>query len=219
MDIAINPKLLTDFRLGYYRYNIIDTKIDQGVDFATRWAFRESTLGDNFTSGAPGFIMQLPVHQRRQLQTSRSYGDGLSINRCNCPLTEREDQFQIVNNWTKIMGNHTIKIGADLRYARNLRVPSDTDRAGQMNFKTGPTSNAGEPDGLGLATFMLGDVTTFGRYVGNATSRNQRQGIPEAHLLLRTGHMARDPQPDLNLGLRWELYFPESRQWRRATVR
>ncbi len=31
MDIAISPKLLTDFRLGYYRYNVIDTKHDQGT--------------------------------------------------------------------------------------------------------------------------------------------------------------------------------------------
>ena len=36
MDIAINPHLLTDFRLGYYRYNIIDTKFDQGVEFANQ---------------------------------------------------------------------------------------------------------------------------------------------------------------------------------------
>jgi hypothetical protein len=34
MDIAISPKLLTDFRLGYYRYNVIDTKHDQGTEFA-----------------------------------------------------------------------------------------------------------------------------------------------------------------------------------------
>src|SRR5208283_4950233 len=69
-----------------------------------------------------------------------AYGAGLGINRCNCPLTEREDQYQIVNNWTRIEGNHTIKIGADLRYGRNLRVPSDTDRAGLMHFDNGPTS-------------------------------------------------------------------------------
>ena len=34
MDIAINPKLLTDFRLGYYRYNVIDSKYDQSTTFA-----------------------------------------------------------------------------------------------------------------------------------------------------------------------------------------
>ncbi len=31
MDIALNPKLLTDFRLGYYRYDVIDTKHDQSA--------------------------------------------------------------------------------------------------------------------------------------------------------------------------------------------
>ena len=31
-----------------------------------------------------------------------SFGDGLGVARCNCPLTESEQQFQFVNNWTKI---------------------------------------------------------------------------------------------------------------------
>ena len=56
------------------------------------------------------------------------------MNRCNCPLIEQEDQFQLVNNWTKITGNHQIKFGADIRYARNLRVPSDNHRAGELTF-------------------------------------------------------------------------------------
>ena len=50
--------------------------------------------------------------------------------RCNCPLTESEQQFQFVNNWTKIRGNHQIKFGADIRYAMNLRIPSDNNRTG-----------------------------------------------------------------------------------------
>ena len=81
--------------------------------------------GNSFTSGAPGFEINAPFGGNTSL-----IGGGLGINRCNCPLTEREDQFQIVNNWTKIMGNHSLKVGVDLRYGRNLRVPSDTDRAG-----------------------------------------------------------------------------------------
>src|ERR1035438_6210549 len=35
MDIAVSPKLLTDFRLGYMRYNIIDSKYDQSTNYAT----------------------------------------------------------------------------------------------------------------------------------------------------------------------------------------
>jgi hypothetical protein len=97
MDIALSPKLLTDFRLGYYRYNVIDTKYDQGSSSPNP---RHSGIntGSNFTSGSPGF--QMPTLSGGSTATTQ-YGAGLNINRCNCPLTEREDQFQIVNNWTR----------------------------------------------------------------------------------------------------------------------
>ena len=102
MDIAISPKLLTDFRLGYYRYNVIDTKHDQGTEFANTLGIPGINIGGNITSGAPGFnITNVPGGGGGTNGTV--YGDGLNVNRCNCPLTEREDQFQIVNNWTQIM--------------------------------------------------------------------------------------------------------------------
>jgi hypothetical protein len=124
-------------------------------------------------------------------------------------LTEREDQFQIVNNWTRVEGNHTVKIGADLRYGRNLRVPSDTDRAGLMHFDNGPTEdpNAATPGGLGFATFMLGQVDQFGRFYSTSTNAKEFQK--------RTFFYAQDTwratrNLTVNLGVRWELYFPET---------
>jgi len=169
VDIAINPKLVTDFRLGYYRYNIVTSKYDQGVNFANQLGIPGINTGSSFTSGAPGFVISFPFSGARSL-----FGAGLGVNNCNCPLTEREDQFQIVNNWTKIVGNHAFKVGADLRYARNLRVPSDSDRAGQLNFLNGPTSNAGT-NGLGWASFVLGDVGSFARFVSTSTNAKEFQ--------------------------------------------
>ena len=94
--------------------------------------------------------------------------------RCNCPLIQDENQFQFVNNWTKIQGNHTFKFGADIRRAHNLRVPSDRHRSGELNFDAARTQgpNGG---GSGLASFLMGDVSRFERYVTNHRRRAKRR--------------------------------------------
>jgi outer membrane receptor protein involved in Fe transport len=214
-DVAINATLLTDFRLGYYRYNIQTEKYDPGEQFAQNLGIPGLNFGDPYTSGASGFnltdVGQTSLQSPNNPQSGGSqYGSGLNITRCNCPTTEREDQFQGVNNWTKIFGNHSFKVGADFRYARNLRVPSDTDRAGLLSFGTGPTSNNGS-GGLGFATFVLGDVTTFGRYIQNGNIANS---LNAKEFQKRLFFYAQDTwrlssKLTVNYGLRWELYFPE----------
>jgi Carboxypeptidase regulatory-like domain/TonB dependent receptor len=204
MDIALKPTLLTDFRLAYYRYNIQTSKFDQNVDAANQLGIPGLNTGDFYTSGSPGYdIATLPGGS-----TQPVFGSDLNVNRCNCPTTEKEDQYQIVNNWTKIWGNHTIKVGADLRYARNLRVPSDNNRTGILNSNADETSDPSQSTagGLGFATWLLGDVTQFKRYVSTSTNAKEFQK--------RTFFYGQDTwrasrSLTLNYGLRWELYFPE----------
>ncbi|HEX3435751.1 MAG TPA: carboxypeptidase-like regulatory domain-containing protein, partial [Pseudacidobacterium sp.] len=116
-DIAIKTTLLTDFRLGYFRYNIITGKYDQGEAFAQNLGIPGVNFGDRFTSGASGFNItdvastagnfnQNPSNPQSQ---GAQYGSGLNITRCNCPTTQKEDQFQGVNNWTMLRGNHSLK--------------------------------------------------------------------------------------------------------------
>ncbi len=210
-DIAVNSTLVTDIRLGYLRYNINTAKYTQN-NLATQLGIPGLNTGAFGSAGPPAFEMT-EIGSQGQPNNGQfagpQYGSGLNTNRCNCPLIEKEDQYQIVNNWTKILGSHALKFGADLRYARNLRVPSDNNRTGILYFGTGPTSNPNLPQqgGLGFATFALGDVTNFLRYVSTSSNAKEFQK--------RTFFYAQDtwratPKLTLNLGLRYEFYFPET---------
>ena len=214
-DIAINPKLLTDFRLGYYRYNIIDQKNNQGVNyFSDTLLIPGENLGTGDTSGSGELTFSnVPTGGQQPL-----FGSGLGTSRCNCPLQEREDQYQVVNNWTKIVGNHSVKFGADLRYARNLRFPSDGDRVGNNQFsalQTRANSSGVDPSqssGLSFASFALGLGSQFNRYVENTAIPNADNS---KEFQKRTFFYAQDtwrvtPNLTLNYGLRYEIFFPEA---------
>jgi len=217
-DIAVNSTLVTDVRLGYFRYNILTGKYDktntnlpiQGENISGTGV--NSALVVPIDYGAPDFnVSDLNVTNptagpNNSQGAGAQYGAGLNVDRCNCPLTEREDQFQFVNNWTKIIGNHAVKVGADLRYARNLRVPSDNDRTGVNNFGTGPTSN-GTSGGLGFATFVLGDVTAYNRYASTSTNAKEFQ---KRDFFYAQDTWRATPKLTVNAGLRYEFYFPET---------
>jgi Carboxypeptidase regulatory-like domain/TonB dependent receptor len=192
---TLSSSLLTDFRFGYFKYNPNTHKPDEGSAPMTAFGIPNANLGDRFTSGLGQF----------NFNGNAEFGDGLGVARCNCPLIESEQQFQFVNNWTKTHGNHTFKFGADVRFAENLRVPSDSNRTGVYDFKDATTSNAGS-GGVALATFLLGDVTDLSRYVSTSTNAAERQW--------RMFYYGEDswrftPKLTINLGLRWEVYFPE----------
>ncbi len=213
-DIVLNPKLITDIRLGYFRYNIVTAKYDQNIPLANQLGIPGMNLGTNATNGAPSFQLTEvgstsgPSPSNPQSQGPQ-YGAGLNVDRCNCPLIEKEDQYQIVNNWTKVIGNHSVKVGGDLRYARNLRVPSDNDRTGILYFSNQPTSNPSLPvtGGLGFATFAEGKVTNFLRYVSTSTNAKEFQ---KRIFFYGQDTWRATPTLTVNYGLRYEFYYPET---------
>ncbi len=204
---TFSTSLLGDFRFGYFKYNPLTNKPDAGSTAMTNFGIPNANLGDNFTSGLGEFDMDNGSGSNTSSNLS-NFGDGLGVARCNCPLVESEQQFQWVGNMTKMKGNHQFKFGADVRYAQNLRVPSDSNRTGVYAFSSAGTAlNAtGGGGGLDLATFLLGEVTNLSRYVSTSTNAAERQ-----HRMFYYGQdtWRITPKLTLNYGLRWEVYFPE----------
>jgi hypothetical protein len=210
---AFGTRWLTDVRIGWFQYNPITAYSDASQTPMTNFGFPGLNIpGQADTNGLSGFLFTNNGGNGFNGALGNAgggtfaFGNGLDAARCNCPLTERERQIQFVNNWTYIKGNHTFKFGADIRYATNLRVPSDQSRSGLLNFDQLNTGNNGA-FGLGIATFLLGDVSSFQRFVSSTTNAIGHQ--------YRTFFYGQDswrvnPKLTVTGGLRWEIYTPES---------
>ncbi|MGH9353838.1 MAG: TonB-dependent receptor domain-containing protein, partial [Terriglobia bacterium] len=195
-DYTFSPTFLTDFRFGATRYRVLENPLDANTNLASQ-------------VGIPG--INLPT-----LAGSGGLPD-LNINgtgafkmgfQCNCPLHETENVFQWVSNWTKIIGNHTVKWGAEIQAAQNLRLPSDNHRAGVYQFQPNVTSSLTDASsGSGLASFLLGDPSQFQRFAQISTNQQDRQK--------RMFYYAQDtwritPKLTLNYGLRWDTWFADT---------
>jgi hypothetical protein len=196
-DYVINPRWLADFRFGFFRYRVFVNPNGLGTSPAKDAGIPGLNLDSYFTSGMPNF--------RLNGTGGFALGYSLSTAQCNCPLNEQENEFQWVGNITHTFGNHSVKFGVDVRYQQNLRVPSDNHRSGELIFD--PTTTEG-PNGAGLslASFLLGDVQSFNRYVSNSTTAAERQRRLFSYVQ-DTWRIT--PKLTMNYGLRWEIYFPQ----------
>lgn len=199
-DYSWNPTLVTDFRFGFFRYKVNVLPFDFGKNTATDAGIK-GLNNDSFSSGLfAGFI------KGNGGVGDTNFGSGLGVNRCNCPLDQDENQFQYVSNTTKFVGNHTFKFGIDVRRAYNLRVPSDVHRAGELSFENNGTALP-SGGGLGLATFLLGNVTNFGRFISSSTDARERQW---RHFYYGQDQWRVNQKLTINYGLRLDVINPQT---------
>jgi hypothetical protein len=198
IDHALSPTLLADFRFGWFKYKVNVLPFDYGTTPASDAGIPGLNVDKTFSSGLfAGFV---------EGDRGFNFGSGLGVNRCNCPLDQDETQWQVVGNITKTLGTHNVKAGLDIRRANNLRVPSDAHRSGELTFSQNRTIGP-SGGGLGLATFLLGDVTRLRRYVSPNTDAREQQW--------RTAYYAQDTWRirealTLNYGLRLDIINPQT---------
>ena len=196
-DYALKPTLLTDFRFGFLSYHVSENKY-AGLTTAAALGIVTPTPPNTVN---PSDTLTLPSFNFANTESN------LGSQSCNCPLTQSEQVFQLTNNWTKILGNHAIRFGADLRYAKNVRDASDNNRAGLFTFANVTTASATGVGGSDLASFLIGDAAQFQRFdvYINDQYNYQKRG---AFYVQDTWRIT--PKLTMNYGVRWDLIFPET---------
>jgi Carboxypeptidase regulatory-like domain len=207
-DLALSSKWLTDFRFGWFRIHINEVGPDYNQPLGTSLGIPNVNQGNlSLTGGLPMFDISVPANGANGSSVV-TYGTTTNL------FQQTENQFQVVNNWTRVQGNHNIKFGGDIRYAENHLVGVNNNNLLSGNFQFQPSTtqgsvSAGSPQsqGLGWGTFLLGDVTVFDQTDIQNTNAQERQKrlFFYGEDIWRATHTL-----TINYGLRWELYFPES---------
>ena len=193
-DYIVRPTMVSDFRFGYFRYYVTVNPLGLDTTPAKDAGIPGLNLGTPTTGSMPAFS-----------GLGTSFGFGLGPNNCNCPLLESQHQYQFANNWTKSMGKHTIKFGADVRHAYNLRIPSDNHPSGVLNFGAAQTQGP-SGGGSGFASYMTGNVASFARNVESVYDASEMQN---RFFFYGQDTWRMTSKLTVNYGLRWEVYRPE----------
>jgi hypothetical protein len=226
---SIGSSLLTDFRFGFLRYHLDLNAPDFGTypllnppaAYAGDAIPGLNNPQDIYTSGMPdiqilnsttlgGATPAAPPSTTDFLDYGSSIAVGKSVLPCNCPLREHEQQFQLVNNWTKLAGHHAIRWGADIRYIQNFRLSSSggetTSRAGRLQFSDDAFTN------LALGDFLVGQLAFFDRTYSDPTNPNAYDATEHQKRAFFYGedNWRVSSRLTINYGLRWEVYFPQT---------
>jgi hypothetical protein len=196
-DRAFSPTFFTEVRLGVAHLGNKAQPNNYGSNDAT-------------TLGIPG--VNLPGQPFTSGQVAMTVNGGFSNPiigySASVPWIRAESNIDIVNNWTKIIGNHAIKWGADIRRIHDDLLQDQTfSPRGAYTFsdvQTSDQSSAGTTVANDIASFLLDQPSQVGRDLNTFFPRYRQWWI--------FGYGADKWQATSKLtvdfGLRWDLYPP-----------
>lgn len=117
------------------------------------------------------------------------------------PLERIENTFQVANTLTWITGNHSIRVGGDMRWYRGSNYQPQRAR-GQYSFSGVFTGQVGRPYPNGFADFLLGHPVLQQLLTPEGLTANEPQNR-RVNLFLQDDWKI-SPNVTLNLGLRYE---------------
>jgi len=124
------------------------------------------------------------------------------------PWRKAETSFNFVSNWTRIVGNHTVKWGADIRRMRDDNFQNQTfGPRGVFQFTAGPTGLNGNPNtsfANAFASFLLDEPNSIGRDLSDFFPA-ARQTAAFTYIQDKWQIF---PKLTIDVGLRHELWLP-----------
>jgi hypothetical protein len=201
-DYVVSTRWLTDFRFGYYRIRLNEQGPDFNKPLGNQLGIPNSNVGDLSLNGG------LPQINIESASNGTNGGGNLEYGTSANQFQQNASQFQFVNNWSHTVGNHNIKFGGDVRYGLNHIVGLDNNnvRSGNFHFAALRTGSTASP-GLGFATFLLGDTTSFQRTQTQNTNAQERQKRIFSYV---QDQWRLTSKLTVSYGIRWEIYFPET---------
>src|SRR3989454_2468661 len=188
-----DPAFITEFRLGFSRYKNVADNQDTGSRIANEIGIPGVNL-DRFTSGMPYFNIDG--------FTNPVVGFSPSL-----PWIRAETNVDLVSNWTRVLHNHTVKWGADIRDNKDDLLQTQTySPRGRFYFRPGPTAlNGGGASGFAnaFASFLLDLPNEYGRDLPG-TFPTVRQKTLFSYV---QDKWTVTQKLTLNIGLRHEIYF------------
>jgi len=187
---VFSPNLITEFRFGYVRVHIT-ADVPSEENLGNTLGIPNTNQGDFFTAtGIP----------RITLTSTYSFlGSAATL-----PFDITENSYNIVNNWTKIVGNHTIRFGGDIRRLKLDKFQAaGSNPRGEFTFTGGLTTRSGTGGSTNaVAAFLLGLPQAVSR-----TTVAQLGGYKSPqYFFFAQDRWQVNPKLTINYGLRYELY-------------
>ncbi len=192
---AFSATLATEFRFGVAHYRNDAQPTDYGSSDATDIGVPGVNIsGQPFTAGQVGINIGA--------FSAPTIGYSASL-----PWIRAEANIDLVNHWTKVFGNHTLKFGVDVRRIRDELLQDQTfSPRGVYTFGENQTSISG------VGTNFSNDLASFLLDVPNAAGRDLNTFFPayrQYWLFSFVGDKWQaTPKLTIDYGVRWELYPP-----------
>lgn len=192
---TLNSRTILDMRVSYLRF------IYNRTPKVT--TYRPSDIGQNLGNGALGQFLTPTIVSIAGFDTANTFGS----NGPGSTIGDHSDDDRVAGTLIKLVGKHTFKLGGEFRRSTFNFFQNNTPQ-GSFAVNKSFTQNNGISDitpesGAGLATFLLGHVTS-GTY---------KYVAPVASELLYPAFFGTDDwrvgsKLTLHLGVRWEDNLP-----------